>query len=257
MGAIEDILGSIDSSQLAAALGTDEATARSAAAAAIPTLINSLQANADSADGASSLLGALEQHAGSGLYGDSVDLNAVDTDDGQKIVAHALADDPNRLQAVSGLGGGLLSKLLPLLAPIVMSYLASRMGMGSSTSQTSSGSSANILGDLLGGLFGGGAASSAGASGGGLGDILGQILGGGAGTADTATASAGAGYGSGAQAGADGSLGDVFNAPGNATGMQIPTGTDDASAASAQQGQTTQQGSGDILGDLLGQILGR
>ncbi|MFT4109348.1 DUF937 domain-containing protein [Propionicimonas sp.] len=250
MGAIEDILGSIDASQLAAALGTDEATARSAAAAAIPTLINSLQANAGSADGASGLLGALEQHAGSGLYGDTIDLHAVDTADGQKIVAHALADDPNRLQAVSGLGGGLLSKLLPLLAPIVMSYLASRMGMGSA--QPSSGGSGNILGDLLGGLFGGGAASSTTGSG-GLGDILGQILGGAAGT-DGATATTG--YGSGPQAGADGSLGGVFNAPGNPSGMQIPTGTDDT-VASPPARQTTQQGSGDVLGDLLGQILGR
>jgi len=214
MSATDEILAGIDPQQLAAALGTDEATAMSAAAAAIPTLIGSLQANAASAEGSEGLLTALGQHADSGLFGDTVDLNAVDTADGQKILAHALADDPQRLQAVSGLGGNLLSKLLPLLAPIVMSYLARKLGMGgSTTSQAGSG-------DLLGGLLGGAGGS---ATGGGLGDILGQILGGG----QTAGAPA-----PDTQAGAaptPGS-GNIFNTPG---------------------------GSGDILGGLLGQILGR
>lgn len=251
MSAIDDILASIDPEQLGAALGTDPRTARDAAAAAIPTLINSLQANAGSADGASSLLEALGQHADSGLYGGSIDLSAVDTADGQKIVAHALADDPSRLQAVSGLNGGLLSKLLPLLAPIVMSYLAGKLGMGGSGRAPASGGSGNIFGDLLGGLFGGGGAAS---SGGGLGDVLGQILGGGA--PEPAVEPAGYDPGAGGQAGADGSLGGVFNAPGNATGMQMPTADDAASYPSAQQ-PAPPQGSGDILGDLLGQILGR
>ena len=121
MSAIDDILGSIDPQQLASALGTDQETALNAAAAAIPTLINGLQANAGSAEGEVGLLQALGQHA-EGVYSDSINLDAVDTADGQKIVAHMLADDPQRLQAVGGLGGGLLSKLLPLLAPIVMSY---------------------------------------------------------------------------------------------------------------------------------------
>ena len=218
MSATDEILAGINPQQLAAALGTDEATAMNAAAAAIPTLIGSLQANAASPEGSEGLLTALGQHAGSGLFGDTVDLNAIDTADGQKILAHALADDPQRLQAVSGLGGNLLSKLLPLLAPIVMSYLARKLGMGGSTaSQAGSG---DILGDLLGGLLGGGGGS---ATGGGLGDILGQILGGG----QTAGAPA-----PDTQAGAaptPGS-GNIFNTPG---------------------------GSGDILGGLLGQILGR
>ena len=214
MSATDEILAGINPQQLAAALGTDEATAMNAAAAAIPTLIGSLQANAASPEGSEGLLTALGQHAGSGLFGDTVDLNAIDTADGQKILAHALADDPQRLQAVSGLGGNLLSKLLPLLAPIVMSYLARKLGMGgSTTSQAGSG-------DLLGGLLGGAGGS---ATGGGLGDILGQILGGG----QTAGAPA-----PDTQAGAaptPGS-GNIFNTPG---------------------------GSGDILGGLLGQILGR
>ena len=218
MSATDEILAGINPQQLAAALGTDEATAMNAAAAAIPTLIGSLQANAASPEGSEGLLTALGQHADSGLFGDTVDLNAVDTADGQKILAHALADDPQRLQAVSGLGGNLLSKLLPLLAPIVMSYLARKLGMGGSTaSQAGSG---DILGDLLGGLLGGAGGS---ATGGGLGDILGQILGG-----------------------------------GQTAGAQAP-GTQAGSAPTPDSGNivNTPGGSGDILGGLLGQILGR
>jgi hypothetical protein len=217
MSATDEILAGIDPQQLAAALGTDEATAMNAAAAAIPTLIGSLQANAASTEGSEGLLTALGQHAASGLFGDTVDLNAVDTADGQKILAHALADDPQRLQAVSGLGGNLLSKLLPLLAPIVMSYLARKLGMGGST--TPQAGSGDILGDLLGGLLGGGGGSAAG---GGLGDILGQILGG-----------------------------------GQAAGAPAPD-TQAGDAPTPDSGNfNTPGGSGDILGGLLGQILGR
>ncbi|HSK32417.1 MAG TPA: DUF937 domain-containing protein [Propionicimonas sp.] len=244
MSATEEILSGIDPRQLAAALGTDEATAMSAAAAAIPTLIGSLQANAASTEGSEGLFTALGQHADTGLFGESVDLDAVDTADGQKILAHALADDPQRLQAVSGLGGTLLAKLLPLLAPIVMSYLAGKLGMGGSTSRTSQAGSGDLLGDLLGGLLGGAGGS---AGGGGLGDILGQILGGG--QSDTAATGGQAGY-----APTPGS-GTVFNPPDGPGELQIPE--EDTGEAYGQEGRQQQPGSGDILGGLLGQILGR
>ena len=243
MSATDEILAGINPQQLAAALGTDEATAMNAAAAAIPTLIGSLQANAASPEGSEGLLTALGQHAGSGLFGDTVDLNAVDTADGQKILAHALADDPQRLQAVSGLGGNLLSKLLPLLAPIVMSYLARRLGMGGPT--TSQAGSGNILGDILGGLLGGAGGSAAG---GGLGDILGQILGGG---------QASGGPASDTQTGyaPTQNSGNIFNTPDGSGGLQIPE--EDPASPYGQDSQQQPQGSGDILGGLLGQILGR
>ena len=215
-----------------------------AAAAAIPTLIGSLQANAASTDGSAGLFNALGQHADDDLFGESVDLNAVDTADGQKILAHAFADDPQRLQAVSGLGGDLLSKLLPLLAPIIMNYLARKLGMGGS--ENSQGGSGDIFGDLLGGILGGGGAGA----GGGLGDILGQILGGGQ-PADTTAADTQSGYAPAAD-----DSGDVFNAPDRSGGLQIPT-DDETSDPYGQQPAPQQQGTGDILGGLLGQILGR
>ena len=284
MNAVDEILAGIDPAQLAAILGTDEGTARQAAATAIPTLINALGANTATPDGEAGLLEALGQHAARDTWSDQVDLDAIDTEDGRAIVGHALADDPQRLQAVGGFGGGLLSKLLPLLAPIVMSYLAKKLGMGGA----SSGSSGGGLGDLLGGLFGGGSTTQAEAqsypaeqsSGGGLGDLLGGLLGGSGGSGgsgggglgdllggllgggqETPATGADAGYGEPAQAPVSGGgLADAFDGPDSAglpaQGTQWPT-QDAAPVAVQEPERQQQQPGGDLLGDLLGQILGR
>lgn len=253
MNAVEEILAGIDIDQLAAQLGTEPDAARAAAEAAIPALFGSLTSNAADSDGASSLLAALGQHAESAAYGPTVDLSSIDTADGQKILAHMFADQPERLQPLGGLSGSLLSKLLPLLAPIVMSYIAKKLGMGAATGRSSGG---DILSDLLGGLLGGNA--------GGLGDILGDILGGGSRTPQPAPSGGGG-------------LGDILGG-----GQQQPTqqpapstGTDSPfrpggsrsgrlqipmdETPEPQQRQSPEQtggGSGG-LGDLLDQILGR
>ncbi|MDI9629712.1 MAG: DUF937 domain-containing protein [Acidobacteriota bacterium] len=125
-------------------------------------------------------------------------MSNVDTDDGRKIVQHALANDPQRLQGLGGFGGDMLSKLLPILAPIVMGYVAKQALAGGQKDADGNllgglvsnllggggqGSSGNMLGSLLGSLLGGGQASAPAAqqnqSGGGdvLGSLLGQILG--------------------------------------------------------------------------------
>ncbi|MEN0069825.1 MAG: DUF937 domain-containing protein [Propionicimonas sp.] len=203
--AVDEILGGIDLRALAAQLGTDEESARQAAAAAIPTLLGSLQANTGDQDGRQSLLGALGQHTG-----ELTDLDAIDTEDGRRILDHMFADDPRRLEGVAGQGGDLLAKLLPILAPIVMNWLARRV-LGSGSGQAGG---AGGLGDLLGGMLGGAPGT---ATGGGLEDLLGQILG-----------------------------GALDGSGGVASGDAWPAG-----------GQQRTQGSGDILGGLLGQILGR
>lgn len=184
MGATQDILGNLNIEQLAGMLGVDAGTAESAAAAAIPTLLGAFQANSADPAGAEALAGALSQHADSGI--DGSDLSAVDTADGLKIVQHALADDPQRLSAVQGVGGDLLAKLLPILAPIVLNYLAKKfLGGGAPAAATDSSS---MIGDLIGGLLGG---SSGGSSAGSdaLGDLIGGLLGGGAAPAQTKQAS--------------------------------------------------------------------
>lgn len=223
MGATEEILSSLDLDQLAQMLGTDKASAGRAAAAAIPTLIGGLQANSGDEAGANGLIGALGNHADD-IYSDAVNLADVDVADGRKIVAHALAEDPQRVAGLAGIDGDLLAKLLPLLAPVVMSYLAKKLGVGSNSS------TGGVLGDLLGGLLGGSGQSGSG----GLGDLLGGLLG------NESTGDA---------------IGDLLG--GFLGGDAEPAKPSTSSKSSKKKSSAGSESGADILGDLLGQILGR
>lgn len=176
MSATDEILADIPIQQLAAQLGVDEVTAEAATRQAIPALLGGLQANADDPAGAASLAGALGNHSSSLIDG-GVNLDDVDTTDGEKIVGNIFG--PHSTDVAHTLGGnlgqqsGLLQKLLPILAPIVMSYLARRLSGGGQQA----GGSGDMLGGLLGSMLGGGGGT--GAAGGGLGDLLGGLLGGG------------------------------------------------------------------------------
>jgi hypothetical protein len=213
MSGLDDILRSLPMDQLARQLGTDEATARQAASMALPALLGGMQANAADPQGATSLQEALSQHDDD-LYGERVDLERVDTRDGERISSHVFGGNEDQVvHALGGaggasLGGDLIKRLLPILAPIVLSYLAKQMqgggarpggtGGGASTpslpTQTQGGSGSSggpgslqdMLGQVLGGAAGGAAAetgreSSAGqgSTGSILTDLLGGLLGGG------------------------------------------------------------------------------
>jgi len=181
---LNDLLAHIPVDQLAARLGVDPATAEAAVRQALPALVGGLHANAQDPAGAASLAGALGQHD-PGLLDGGVDLDQVDTQDGEKIVGHVFgANHGQVVQQLGGLGGSnvsgaLIGKLLPLLAPIVMSYLARRLGGASGTAggaPAGGGGLADILGSLLGGR---GAGASPGTGGGSAGGFdLGSILGG-------------------------------------------------------------------------------
>ncbi|RTL62028.1 MAG: DUF937 domain-containing protein [Pseudonocardiaceae bacterium] len=181
MSPVDEILSQIPLSDLAAQLGTDEATAEQATRQALPALLGGIQANTDDPGGASSFAQAVDQHSSSLIDG-GVNLNDVDTNDGQKIVSHVFGANQDQVINQLSLGGaggsGLIGKLLPLLAPIVMSYLAKKMGGGAAAGGAAAGGG---LGDLLGGLLGGGGSGgqAGGGLGGGLGDLLGGLLGGG------------------------------------------------------------------------------
>ena len=212
MSGLDDILRSLPMDQLARQLGTDEATARQAASMALPALLGGMQANAADPQGATSLQEALSQHDDD-LYGERVDLERVDTRDGERISSHVFGGNEDQVVHAlggaggAGLGGDLIKRLLPLLAPIVLSYLAKQMqgrgrsggsaGGGASTpslpTQTQGGGSAgapgslqDMLGQVLGGAAGGAAAQTGrqsstqqGSGGSILTDLLGGLLGGG------------------------------------------------------------------------------
>lgn len=170
MATMDDLLAQIPMDQLARQLGVPSDEAEALTRQALPALLGGMEANAQKPGGETSLAEAIGQHDDDLLDG-GVDLDRVDTDDGQKIVRHVFGE--NRDEVISRLGGGskesMMSSLLPLLAPLVMSFLAKKAGGGSGAGSTGGGG----IGDLLGGLLGGGS------GGGGIEDLLGGLLGGG------------------------------------------------------------------------------
>jgi len=170
MATIDDLLAQIPMDQLARQLGVEPDEAEELTRQALPALLGGMEANAQEPGGETSLAEAVGQHDDDLLDG-GVDLDRIDTDDGQKIVRHVFGE--NRDEVISRLGGGgkesMMSSLLPLLAPLVMSFLAKKAGGASGAGSTGGGG----IGDLLGGLLGGGS------GGGGIEDLLGGLLGGG------------------------------------------------------------------------------
>lgn len=172
MAKIDDLLAQIPMDQLARQLGVAPDEAAELTRKALPALVGGMEANAREPGGEASLAEAIGQHDDDLLDG-GVDLDQVDTDDGQKIVRNVFGD--NQDQVISRLGGGkesMMSNLLPLLAPLVMSFLAKKAG-GATGGSGGGSTGGGGIGDLLGGLLGGGA------GGGGLEDLLGGLLGGG------------------------------------------------------------------------------
>lgn len=179
---LNDLLELLPLDQIAGKLGVDPDTARATVATALPSLVAGMQNNAASPEGAEALQTAIAQHDASLVEG-GVDLEAVDTDDGQKIVDHVLGDNQAVLAAqLNGATpegfdlGGLVQKALPLLAPVVMSFLAKN-----ASSSADGGGGGFDIGGLLGGLLGDGNQQQQAQGDGGLdiGGMLGGLFGGG------------------------------------------------------------------------------
>lgn len=240
MNAVNEILSRIPLDQLAGELGTDEATAEQAAREAVASLMGGMQSNAaGSRAGEASLAGALSQHSSSSFFTDSrIDLNQVDTADGEKIVSHVLGSSDAQPAALGGLlGSAQVQKLLKMLAPIVIGYLAGKVTNGG-------------FGDILGGILGGGGSaeqSQQSSGGGGLGDILGQIFGGGGGGGATTSSAESVQQGD-----------SPFNTPdaGGSTD-KFPTEGFPTGSEQAQQEEKKEESGGGILGDVLGGLFGK
>ncbi|MFF5794059.1 DUF937 domain-containing protein [Paeniglutamicibacter sp. NPDC012692] len=200
---LNDLLELLPLDQIAGKLGVDTDTARATVATALPSLVAGMQNNAASPEGAEALQAAIAQHDASLVEG-GVDLESVDTDDGQKIVDHVLGDNQAVLAAqLNGATpegfdlGGLVQKVLPMLAPVVMSFLAKNASspgdggggfdiggllgglLGGGNQQQAQGGGGFDIGGMLGGLFGGGQQQGSQAGGPDIGGMLGGLFGGG------------------------------------------------------------------------------
>ncbi|OLT20026.1 hypothetical protein BJF81_06435 [Ornithinimicrobium sp. CNJ-824] len=127
---LEDLMRAIPTDQLAQRVGAGEDETRQAVRTALPALLAGLGANAQQPQGAASLLDALGQHQDD--LADNPRVDAVDEQDGEKIVNHVFGGQTDDVaQQLGGLGGAqtssLVRKLLPILAPIVLSWLAKQV----------------------------------------------------------------------------------------------------------------------------------
>lgn len=180
MAGLDDLMSQIPVADIASRLGASEGEVNQAIHTLVPALVGSVQHNVAS-DGidSSELESAIAEQGGSGLLDGGVNVDQVDTGQGEQFIARIFGgNDTNQVASAlagSGAGGGdLIKKLLPILIPIVLAYLGKQAGGGSGQAGASGGGLGDVLGSILGGATGG--------SGGGgdnpLGSILGNVLGG-------------------------------------------------------------------------------
>ena len=147
---------------------------------ALPSMLGKMQTNAQTKEGADSLLKALDQH-------DLTDADIVkliktaDMDDGIKILNHIYGDEKKteevqkEVAAKAGIDTKKVAMIMAAAAPAVLTMLAKT---NKKANNTASVSNSDGLADLLGGVM---SLAGGGSSKGGLdvGSILGSVLGGG------------------------------------------------------------------------------
>ena len=145
-------------------------------AAAVPLLIKKLTSNAQSQQGASSLLGALSQHTDTAPIANQI-ANA-DTQDGSAIIGHILgseqAADVSQIAQQANLSDEQVNSILSSIAPAMMSSLSAANTANIQQAADQASQQSGGLASMLGGLFGGGASSAGGAA-----SLLGSLFGGG------------------------------------------------------------------------------
>lgn len=181
MAALDDILGMLPIDEIASKLGVDADTAKAAVAQGGGAILGGLQKNASTSEGSAAIEAALGKHAGTAdaaVAAGRIDVDAVDTADGEKILKHVFGGKEQEVaQTLTNdkqTAGIDFSKLLPVLAPIVMGMLAK----GQQNQSTSTQSSGGGITDLIGGLLGGGGSSQPTGGGIDIGSILGGLFGG-------------------------------------------------------------------------------
>ncbi|MBQ9612782.1 MAG: DUF937 domain-containing protein [Lachnospiraceae bacterium] len=113
---------------------------------ALPILLRALTKNAQSSEGALSLLGALTQHTSKDLM--SVQLENADQADGQAILGHILGNDAQnifgQISQQAGISQNDVSNTLSLLAPALLS------GLSAANTESGSGADLSSLTDMFG-----------------------------------------------------------------------------------------------------------
>src|SRR4051794_32190282 len=159
MAGIDEMLNSLPVDEIAAKLGVDPSVARQAIQEGGATILTGLQRNAQTPEGSQAILHALDKHSGTVSEG-AVDVDRVDTTDGQKILGHIFGDQQHavaqKLTSEPQTAGIDFGKLLPILAPIVLGLIAKKQGGAAGRAGAGTAAGGGGIGDIIGGLLGGG-----------------------------------------------------------------------------------------------------
>lgn len=125
-------LGQQATQLISSQLGIDANQAQSAVGLALPTLLNALNKNASTNEGAASLFNAITKDHANGGVEDLAGMaqNALSSGEGSSILKHILGGlQPNVENAISqnaGIGGGQAGQILQILAPLVLKTLGNQ-----------------------------------------------------------------------------------------------------------------------------------
>lgn len=125
-------LGQQATQLISSQLGIDANQAQSAVGLALPTLLNALNKNASTNEGAASLYNAITKDHANGGVEDLAGMaqNALSSGEGSSILKHILGGlQPNVENAISqnaGIGGGQAGQILQILAPLVLKTLGNQ-----------------------------------------------------------------------------------------------------------------------------------
>jgi hypothetical protein len=116
--------------QLGKTVGANPEQVQKLAQLGLPTMLEALNRNAGTPEGAQALAGALEQHQDTNVDDLAGFLKNVDTQDGAKILQHVLSGKSDRVQnnlaRQTGLDGSQVSGLLQQFAPLLLGLLGNQ-----------------------------------------------------------------------------------------------------------------------------------
>jgi hypothetical protein len=148
-------IGEDEVSQISNVIGEDPQTTGSAISAALPVLLGGMSQNASNADGAASLLGAVDRDHDGSVLNDIGGYLGGGGGQGQGILDHIFGNRTDAIQQgvsrASGMDISKVAMLLPLLAPLVMGVL----GRARQSGQVDQESLAGLLGQGQASLGGG------------------------------------------------------------------------------------------------------
>ena len=179
-------LGDSGIGEIASQIGANQPQTQSAIEGIVPTILGAMSNNANSSDGANSLLGALDRDHDGSIFDDvSGFIGSFSDGPGAGILGHVLGSNQGAveqgLSQKTGLNSMQIGKLMQIVAPLIMGFLGKQKREGSGgidigsiagllggLSQTADQSTSLDLGDVLNVVGGGGQ--------GGVGGLLGSLF---------------------------------------------------------------------------------